>query len=103
MYIVVIIQWDYEASVYTAVCDEIGLVLESDSYDRLIKRIKDSAPEMMEIYGLSKSASLCLLTRERFIEIPYQPSGGRKTKLRLLHNKPQKTHSTQYGSCENGA
>ena len=42
------ITWDEEASVYIAVCDEIGLALESESYDNLIKRVMDAVPELIE-------------------------------------------------------
>ncbi len=40
------ILWDDEAGVWYAVNEEIGLALESDSYDDLIKRVCIAAPEM---------------------------------------------------------
>lgn len=49
MSIIVYINWDDEAKVYIALCDEIGLALESDSYDELINRAKDAIPELLEL------------------------------------------------------
>lgn len=48
MDIIINIAWDDEAKVYTAMCPEIGLFLESDSYDRLKERIIVCVPEMAE-------------------------------------------------------
>lgn len=45
--------WDEEAEVYVAIGDKIGLVLESESYDRLLERVKIAAPEMMELNHIS--------------------------------------------------
>ena len=42
------IMWDDEAKVYYAVCEEIGLALESESYDHLLERLKVAVPEMAE-------------------------------------------------------
>ncbi len=44
--VVIRILWDDEARVWVAVCDEIGLAIESDSYDDLLSRISVVAPEM---------------------------------------------------------
>ena len=38
--------WDDEAKVYVAICDSLGIVLESESYDALIGRVIEAAPEM---------------------------------------------------------
>lgn len=40
--------WDDEAKVYYAVCEEIGLALESESYNHLLERLKVAVPEMAE-------------------------------------------------------
>ena len=45
--------WDDEASVWVATSKDIpGLVLESDSYDTLIERVKIAAPELIELNKL---------------------------------------------------
>lgn len=40
--------YDPEANVWIAESDPIGLVLESDSYDKLIHRTNETIPEMMK-------------------------------------------------------
>lgn len=59
------ITWDDEASVYVAICDEIGLALESESYDRLLCRVKDAIPELLEINHIGNCSSISFLTSER--------------------------------------
>jgi len=39
--------WDDEAGVWIAVCDEIPLALESNSFDALIEKVKIVAPEIL--------------------------------------------------------
>ena len=46
---VVNINWDEEAAVWYAVCDEIPLALESGSFDALIERVKIVAREILEL------------------------------------------------------
>lgn len=42
--------WDEEASVWVATSpDVIGLVLESESLDALMERVKDAVPELLEL------------------------------------------------------
>ena len=42
--------WDNDASVWIATSDDIkGLVLESNSYDALIEKVKVAAPELIEL------------------------------------------------------
>jgi len=41
--------WDDEARVWVAVADEIPLALESESFDKLIERVKLAAPEILEL------------------------------------------------------
>ena len=44
--------WDDEASVWIAICDEIPIATESDSYEGLVERVKLVAPEIIELnYG----------------------------------------------------
>jgi hypothetical protein len=46
---VILLAWDDEASVWTAVNDDIPIALESESLDMLIERVKMAAPELLEI------------------------------------------------------
>ena len=41
--------WDDEASVWIAICDEIPIVTESDTYEGLVERVKLIAPEIVEM------------------------------------------------------
>ena len=42
--------WDKEANVWVATSDDIpGLVLESNSYDALIEKVKIASPELLEL------------------------------------------------------
>lgn len=42
--------WDSEASVWIATSDDVpGLVLESDSYDALIEKVKIAIPELIDV------------------------------------------------------
>lgn len=42
--------WDNEANVWVATSNDIpGLVLESESYDTLLARVKLAAPELLEL------------------------------------------------------
>ena len=44
--------WDDEASVWIAICDEIPIATESDTYESLVERVKLVAPEIIELnYG----------------------------------------------------
>ncbi len=61
----VLIHWDEDASVWVAICDELGISLESGSYDALIEKIKITVPEMIELNGLSKLKSIELTTSPR--------------------------------------
>ncbi len=65
MNIIINIKWDNEASVYIAICDELGLALESESYDDLIQRVKDAVPELLELNHIQGCTSMCFLTSER--------------------------------------
>ena len=63
--IVIDIKWDNEVSKYYAVCDEIGLGLESSSYDQLIRRVQDAVPELLELNNIKDCTSMCFRTEER--------------------------------------
>jgi len=41
--------WDEEAGVWIAICDEIPLALESNSFDALIEKVKIVASEILEL------------------------------------------------------
>jgi len=44
------LSWDNDAAVWIAMSDDIpGLVLESDSFDSLIERVKQATPELLEL------------------------------------------------------
>ena len=61
--------WDEEAAVYFAVCEGTGLVLESESYDKLIRRVKDALPELMELNNVHGYTSIRFLTGERHMAL----------------------------------
>jgi predicted RNase H-like HicB family nuclease len=55
------INWDEEAAVWYAVCDEIPLALESGSFDALIERVKIVALEVLELNNNEKNPTqLCI-------------------------------------------
>lgn len=52
----VLFTWDDEASVWIATSpDVIGLVLESESLDVLMNRVKDAVPELLELNHQEKA------------------------------------------------
>ena len=61
------IKWDDSACVWTAICDELGLVLESGSYDALIERIKSAIPEMIELNKLPSNSQFFICTENRMV------------------------------------
>ena len=54
--------WDEQAGVWCAVCDDIPLALESNSFDALIARVKIAAYEVLELNGIKEPAKLCFKT-----------------------------------------
>ncbi|MCL1787189.1 MAG: DUF1902 domain-containing protein [Defluviitaleaceae bacterium] len=57
------IKWDDEAGVWCAICDQIPLALESNSFDALIEKAKVVAYEMLEANKkTTSSARLCFKT-----------------------------------------
>jgi len=51
--------WDSDAEVWYAVCDDIPLTMESESFDKLIKKVKLATPEILEMNG---KAPECILS-----------------------------------------
>lgn len=46
--------WDNDAAVWIATSDDVpGLVLESDSFDALVERVRYAVPELIELNGAS--------------------------------------------------
>ena len=53
------LDWDDEAEVWVATSpDIIGLVLESESFDRLIQKVNDAAPELLELNSQEPAESI---------------------------------------------
>ena len=65
MDVAVRIHWYDEAEVWVAVNDELGIALESESYDALVERLKMAIPEMAELNGLSNIKSIIITTETR--------------------------------------
>ena len=54
------VNWDETAGVWCAVCDDIPLALESNSFDALIEKVKTVAYEILELNGkLTEDIKLC--------------------------------------------
>ncbi|GHU93020.1 hypothetical protein FACS1894208_01560 [Clostridia bacterium] len=52
--------WDEGAGVWTAICDEIPLALESNSFDALIERVKVCASEITLLNASPSPSRLCI-------------------------------------------
>lgn len=59
------IHWDDEAEVWVAICDELGIALESGSYDALIEKVRVAISEMVELNGISNIKSIEVSTNKR--------------------------------------
>ena len=58
--------WDNEASAWIAMSEDIpGLVLESESYDHLIERVKKAALEINELNGLPEISMIQIASIRR--------------------------------------
>jgi hypothetical protein len=57
--------WDKEAFAWIAICDDISLVLESDSVEILIERVKLTIPELLCLNkaALNKSITLSFIIK----------------------------------------
>jgi len=54
------VNWDETAGVWYAVCDDIPLALESNSFDALVGKVKTAAYEILELNGkLTDNTKLC--------------------------------------------
>ena len=61
--------WDNDASVWVATSEDIkGLVLESNSYDALIDKVKVAAPELIELNS-NEPVKTINFTSERNVEV----------------------------------
>lgn len=60
------LKWDDDAKVWIATNDDIGLVLESESYDALVEKVYISVPELLELNNLKKLTTINYIT-EPFI------------------------------------
>jgi len=48
----VVFFWDDEASVWIAESEDLpGLILESESFDALVEKVKKAVPELLELSG----------------------------------------------------
>ena len=57
------VTWDEEAGVWCAVCDNIPIALESNSFDALIERVKIATYEILELNGkIGENIRLCFKT-----------------------------------------
>jgi len=57
------VNWDGDAGVWYAVCDNIPIALESNSFDALIERVKVAAFEILELNGkIEADTRLCFKT-----------------------------------------
>ena len=61
--------WDSEAGVWTAICDDIPLALESGSFDALVERAKICAAEMLELNSPQQSPVKLRIKSERLESI----------------------------------
>ena len=53
---IIILSWDDEASVWIAESQDLpGLILESNSFDNLVERVKIAVPELLELNGVPQS------------------------------------------------
>ena len=61
---IVNVMWDNDACVWFAICDLLGISLEDESYDMLLRKVIDAAPEMAEIKKV-ECESLVFVTLDR--------------------------------------
>jgi hypothetical protein len=62
---IIVLTWDDEASVWVAENDGIPIALESDSLDVLIERVRNAAPELLELNGKSHADTVLHFIMER--------------------------------------
>ena len=62
--------WDDDERVWHSQSDELGLTLESGSFDALVERVKIAAPEMVELnFGYTGEFQLVLEMAQRTVSI----------------------------------
>lgn len=61
--------WDDEALVWVAIADDIPLSLESDSFDKLIERVKLAAPEILELNSKPSTNIQLKFISERLVAV----------------------------------
>ena len=60
------VNWDEEAGVWYAICDDIPLALECNSFDALIERVKVAAQEILILNGkMDGNIHLCFKTAHK--------------------------------------
>ncbi len=59
------INWDEEAKVWTAINDYIPLAFESESVDRLMEKVRNAIPELVELNHLESPRFLYFLMENR--------------------------------------
>jgi hypothetical protein len=53
--------WDSDTSVWVATSDDVpGLVVEASSFDDVVKEVRELAPELLDLNGVSKGKVLDL-------------------------------------------
>ncbi|MBR1453408.1 MAG: DUF1902 domain-containing protein [Lachnospiraceae bacterium] len=63
------LMWDGDASMWIATSDDVpGLVLESNSYDALIEKVKVAIPELLELNDKKLSRTIKFVS-ERLEEV----------------------------------
>ena len=82
MMVEISIKLDSEASVFIAICDEIGLALEDKSYTTLLKRVKEAVPEMARDNNIDCSA-IKIVDKTNIIK-ERAKTGNREAYLRVL-------------------
>lgn len=61
--------WDNDASVWVATSEDIkGLVLESNSYDALIEKVKVAVPELIALNSIEPAKTINFIS-ERYVEV----------------------------------
>ena len=54
--------WSAESSVWIAVNDDIPMALESESFDKLVERVRVATPELLELNGKESKCILHFVT-----------------------------------------
>ena len=61
----IVLTWDEEASVWVAENNDIPIALESASLDLLMERVRNAAPELLELNGKSHANTALHFVMER--------------------------------------